>query len=168
MVRHRLPERIRLTSVTRPENQRWVGASFADLVAERGGHPSDVLADWLLENDLHPGVVGTGIANSDPDGVAATLIHPAAVISNSDAGAHLQMMCAVGDTTLLLARHVRDRGDLTVEEAVYQLTGRPAELFGFRDRGVLRAGAMAETTVLAMEELPWEGHRRVADRPPGP
>ena len=48
-------------------------------------------------------------------------------MANSDAGAHLQMMCATGDTTLLLTRHVRDRGDLTVEQAVHKLTGRQAE-----------------------------------------
>jgi N-acyl-D-aspartate/D-glutamate deacylase len=35
-------------------------------------------------------------------------------MANSDAGAHLQMMCAIGDTTLLLTRHVRERGGLTV------------------------------------------------------
>ena len=167
MIRHRLPDRIRLVSVTRPENQRWLGASLADLIRERGGHPSDVLADWLLGNDLEPGVVGTGIANSDPDGVAATLVHPAAVISNSDAGAHLQMMCAVGDTTLLLARHVRDRGDFTLEEAVYQLTGRQAELFGFEDRGVLRTGAVADLTIFSLEELHWDEATMTADLPTG-
>lgn len=167
MIRHRLPERIRLVSVTRPEHERWVGASFADLVADRGGHPSDVMADWLLENDLQPGVVGTGIANSDPDGVAATLVHPAAVISNSDAGAHLQMMCAVGDTTLLLTRHVRDRGDFTVEEAVYQLTGRQAELFGFHGRGVLREGAHADLNVFSLDELHWDEAEMTSDLPGG-
>ena len=40
------------------------------------------------------------------------LVDPDTVIASSDAGAHVQMMCAAGDTTLLLARHVRDRGDL--------------------------------------------------------
>ena len=93
----------------------WVGRTLAELVAERGGHPSDVLADWLLENDLEPGVVGVDVTNADVEGVAAMLQHPAAIISNSDAGAHLQMMCASGDTTLLLTRHVRERGDFTLE-----------------------------------------------------
>ena len=167
MIRHRLPDRIRLISVTRADNERWIGASFADLVAARGGHPSDVLADWVLENDLAPGVVGTGVVNSDPDGVAATLVHPAAVISNSDAGAHLQMMCAVGDTTLLLTRHVRDRGDLTVEDAVHQLTGRQAELFGFADRGVIREGAVADLTVFSLDELHWDEATMTADLPTG-
>ncbi len=167
MIRHRLPERIRLVSVTKPENERWLGASFADLVAERGGHPSDVLADWILDNDLRPGVVGTGVLNSDPDGVAATLLHPAAIISNSDAGAHLQMMCAVGDSTLLLTRHVRDRRDFSVEGAVFQLTGRQAQLFGFEDRGVIREGGAADLNVFALDELHWDEPEMTADLPTG-
>lgn len=167
MIRHRLPERILLVSVTAPENEQWVGRSFADLVAARGGHPSDVLADWLLENDLRPGIVGTGIANNDPDGVAATLKHPAGVVSNSDAGAHLQMMCAVGDSTLLLARHVRDRGDFTLEEAVHKLTGRQAELFGFTRRGRIQAGCKGDLAIFALDELHWDAPEMTADLPRG-
>ena len=38
------------------ENERWVGATLADLVAAAAAsHPSDVLADWLLENQRQPG-----------------------------------------------------------------------------------------------------------------
>ena len=88
MIPHKPADRIRLVSVTRPENERWVGATLADLVADRGGHPSDVLADWLLENDADAGIVGVGVANSDAGGVAETLTHPASVMANSDAGAH--------------------------------------------------------------------------------
>jgi N-acyl-D-aspartate/D-glutamate deacylase len=165
MIRHQLPENIRLVSVTRPENEAWVGKSLADLVAARGGHPSDVLADWLLENDLKPGIVGTGVANADPDAVAATLQHPATIISNSDAGAHVQMMCAAGDTTLLLTRHVRDRGDLSLEQAVWEITGRQSELFGFTDRGILRPGAIADLTVFDLDELHWDQDTFVHDLP---
>ena len=100
MIPHKHADRIRLVSVTRPENERWVGATLADLAADRGGHPSDVLAGWLLDNDADAGIVGVGVANSDAGGVAETLAHPASVMANSDAGAHLQMMCAIGDTTL--------------------------------------------------------------------
>src|SRR5690242_14980432 len=115
-----------LTEPPRPD-----GATLADLVADRGGHPSDVLADWLLDNDVAAGIVGVGVANADPAGVAGTLTHPASVMANSDAGAHLQMMCAIGDTTLMLTRYVRDRGDMSVEQAVHRMTGQLAELFGF-------------------------------------
>jgi N-acyl-D-aspartate/D-glutamate deacylase len=167
MIPHKFPDRIRLVSVTRPENAKWVGSTLADLVAARGGHPSDVLADWLLENDLAPGIVGVGVSNADPDGVAETLVHPASVIANSDAGAHLTMMCAIGDTTLVLTRHVRDRGDLTVEQAVHRMTGRIAEVFGFARRGVLAEGNHGDLTVFALDELGWQPDVFVDDLPLG-
>jgi N-acyl-D-aspartate/D-glutamate deacylase len=167
MIPHKHPERVRFVSVEDPALTPWVGRTLADLVAERGGHPSDALADWLLENDLQPGVVGMGVANSDPDGVAATLVHPAAVIGNSDAGAHVRMMCAAGDSTLLLTRHVRDRGDLSLEAAVHQLTGRQAGLFGFEDRGVIAPGDHADLVVFDLDELRWEPDVVATDLPGG-
>ncbi len=167
MIPHRHPERIRFVSVTRPENEKWVGSTLADLVAARGEHPSDVLADWLLDNDLRPGIVGIGVSNADAAGVAQTLAHPASIIANSDAGAHLAMMCAIGDTTLTLARHVRDRGDLSLERAVHEMTGRLAGLFGFTDRGVLREGAAGDIVVFALDELEWERDVFASDLPTG-
>ena len=167
MIPHKHPERIRLVTVTRPENAKWVGSTLADLVAARGGHPSDVLADWLLENDLAAGIVGVGVSNADPDGVAETLVHPASVIANSDAGAHLTMMCAIGDTTLTLTRHVRDRGDMTVEQAVHRMTGQLADVFGFTGRGVLAEGNHGDVTIFALDELDWQTDVFVDDLPLG-
>jgi N-acyl-D-amino-acid deacylase len=167
IIPHKDPSRIRLVDARTPEGARFVGGSLADLVRERGGHPSDVLADWVRENSLDPGVVGVGVANSDPDGVAFTLKHPAGIVSNSDAGAHLGMMCGAGDTTLLLARHVRDRGDLTVEEGVQALTGRQAALLRLADRGTIAEGKQADLLVFALDELAWEADEFVDDLPAG-
>jgi N-acyl-D-amino-acid deacylase len=164
---HREPEMVRFISVTRKEQQRWVGRTLADLVAERGGHPSDVLADWVLENDCNPGVLAMGLANGDPAGVAELVNHPATIVSASDAGAHLEMMCAAGDTTLLLTRHVRERGDLSLEQAVHELTGRQADVFGFADRGRLAVGAHADLTVFALDDLAWSDAEFVDDVPEG-
>ena len=108
-------ERVRIVEVTNPDDERWIGCSLADLVTERGGHPSDVLADFALANDCRPGIVAVGVANANADSVARTLLDDNVLISSSDAGAHVQMLCASGDTTLLLTRHVRERGDLGFE-----------------------------------------------------
>jgi N-acyl-D-aspartate/D-glutamate deacylase len=107
------------------------------------------------------------VANADPAGVAATLTHPASVMANSDAGAHLQMMCAIGDTTLMLTRHVRDRGDLTVEQAVHRMTGQLAERFGFAGRGRLAEGAAGDLAVFSLDELDWAADVFAADLPEG-
>ena len=150
-----------------PEQDRWLGATLADLVASRGGHPSDVLADFLRDNDLRLSLVGIGVLNSDPAGVASTLRHPASIISAADTGADLQSMCAVGDTTLLLTSFVRDRGDLTLEAAAKELTGRQAELFGFRDRGFIRPGARADLTIFDLDGLSYAPDVMTADLPAG-
>jgi N-acyl-D-amino-acid deacylase len=160
-------DRVRFTSVAQPELEPWLGRSLADLVEERGGHPSDVFADWVLQNDLAPGVVAVGVSNGDVDGVAGLMADPRALISASDAGAHVQMMCAAGDTTLLLTRHVRDRGDLTLEQAVHELTGRQADVFGFHDRGRLAPGFAGDVTVFALDELDWGRDVFVDDLPSG-
>jgi N-acyl-D-aspartate/D-glutamate deacylase len=160
-------EYVRIVEVVGAENDRWLGRTLADVVAERGGHPSDVLADFVLENDCRPGLVAKGISNADVDGVARTLADPRVLISSSDAGAHAQMMCASGDTTLLLTRHVRERQDFTLEDAVYQLTGRQADVFGFRRRGVVAPGNVADLNVFALDELTYGGDEFVHDLPNG-
>jgi N-acyl-D-aspartate/D-glutamate deacylase len=156
---------VRIVEVVGAENERWLGRTLGDVVEQRGGHPSDVLADFVLENDCRPGLVAIGMANADVDGVARTLADPRVLISSSDAGAHAQMMCASGDTTLLLTRHVRERGDFALEDAVYQLTGRQAAVFGFHGRGMVAPGNVADLNVFALDELTYGGDEFVHDLP---
>ncbi|MEO5841835.1 MAG: amidohydrolase family protein [Acidimicrobiales bacterium] len=167
MFPHRRTELVRFVEVFGAENEQWLGRSLAELVTERGGHPSDVFADFVLANDCRPGVVAVGISNADIDGVARTFADPNVLISSSDAGAHMQMLCASGDTTLVLTRHVRERGDFTLEEAVYQLTGRQAEVFGFNGRGKVAVGNVADLTVFALDELHYDDDEFVHDLPGG-
>jgi N-acyl-D-aspartate/D-glutamate deacylase len=112
-------------------------------------------------------VLNVGVSNDDVEAVSDMLRHPAALVGGGDAGAHVGMMCAAGDTTLLLTRHVRDRGDFTLENAVWQLTGRPASIFGFRNRGRIVEGAVADLTVFALDELAWLPDVFVEDLPGG-
>jgi N-acyl-D-aspartate/D-glutamate deacylase len=60
---------------------------------------------------------------------------------------------------------VRDRGDLTLEGAVHELTGRQAQVFGFHDRGVIAAGKIADLAVFALDELHYDPDQFVYDLP---
>ncbi len=164
---HRRLEAVRFVEVVGAENEQWRGRSLADLVDTVGGHPSDVFADFVAANDARPGVVAVGVSNADVDGVARTLLDPSVLISSSDAGAHMQMLCASGDTTLLLTRHVRERADFTLEAAVHELTGRQADVFGFHGRGRIAAGQVADLAVFALDELDYGADEFVHDLPAG-
>jgi len=156
---------VRIVEVHGEANQRDLGRTLDEIVAERGGHPSDAFADFVLANDCRPGVVATGLANGDPAGLAEVYEHPAVLVSSSDAGAHMQMLCASGDTTLLLTRHVRERGDMTLERGVHELTGRQADAFGFPGRGVVAPGNVGDLVVFALDELHYDDDVFVADLP---
>ena len=163
----KFPHNIRLIGVSDEANSRWVGRTLADLIDERGGHPSDVLADWVLENKLAPPIVAIGVLNDNDDAVAEILAHPATLIGSSDAGAHLGMICAYGDTTLILTKFVRDRADMTIETAVFGMTGRLAQILGWKDRGVIAPGAAADITVFALDELEYLPDYFIDDIPGG-
>jgi N-acyl-D-aspartate/D-glutamate deacylase len=60
---------------------------------------------------------------------------------------------------------VRERGDLTVEHAVHEMTGRQAEAFGFHDRGFVAPGAVADLVVFALDELHYDTDEFVTDLP---
>lgn len=164
---HRRPDKVRFVEVFGADQEPWRGRTLGDLVAERGGHPSDVLADFVLANECHPGLVAQGVANADVDEVARVLADPTVLVSSSDAGAHMQMLCASGDSTLLLTRHVRERGDMTLEQAVHCLTGRQADVFGFRGRGRIAEGAVADLVVFDLAELHYDQDGFVEDLPGG-
>ncbi len=163
---HRDLDRVRIETVTRPELEEFVGGTFGEWARDHGGHPSDALADWLELNDLRPGLAYT-TGNSDPERIGALLADDATVVSGSDAGAHCISHCNTGDTTLLLTRHVRDRGDISIERAVAEMTARPADIYGLGDVGRVEVGKRGDLTVFELDALTWQRPEAVYDFPGG-
>jgi N-acyl-D-aspartate/D-glutamate deacylase len=158
------PDLLRVASVGGPDQERWIGRTLADIAAERGGSVADALLGWQRENGFR-GTFVFAIANTDEAEMAKLLQSPVAFISGSDAGAHLLMFCAAGDSTMLLTRYVRERGDMSLEAAVHALTGRQAEILGLRDRGVLAPGKAGDLAIFALDELRYGPEWRVKDVP---
>jgi N-acyl-D-amino-acid deacylase len=52
-----------------------------------------------------------------------------------------------GTNARVLAEYVRNRGVLTLEDAIRRMTSLPARTFGLRDRGLLREGMAADLVV---------------------
>ena len=154
-----------MESATHPE---LIGRRLLAIADERGVDPFDLLLDLTLdEPDLRLFRVKAVVANDDEVGVERLLQAEGCTLGLSDAGAHVGQLCDAPLATDLLARWVRERGVLTLEDAIHKLTQVQADLFGFGDRGVLRVGAAADIAVFDPDTVAPGPLRRVRDFPAG-
>ncbi|MBU6330587.1 MAG: amidohydrolase family protein [Acidobacteria bacterium] len=93
------------------------------------------------------------ILNQDFTVIDQMLTDPRMMLGLADSGAHVGQILDASQPTFFLSYWIRERGLMSIGEGVHQLTGRPAELFGFTDRGRLAVGARADINVFSLEEL---------------
>ncbi|MEA2625055.1 MAG: hypothetical protein QOD06_1100 [Candidatus Binatota bacterium] len=140
--------------------------TVADVARERGADPVDVALDLALATDLQARF-RMAVVNTDESEVEELLQHPTTILGLSDAGAHASQLCDACFSTDLLARWVRGKRALSMEQAVRMLTSRPAEVFGIRDRGRLAVGVPADVVVFDPDTVAAGRLRRVHDLPAG-
>src|SRR4029434_1504905 len=110
-----------IAEVTRPEHRHLEGKTIGELARERGQHPWDTFLDFGLDGELDA-MFDCRLFNIDEDEVRKLLRPEHAAVALSDAGAHLSFLCDAGFGLHLFGHWVRERGDLTLEEAVERVT----------------------------------------------
>ena len=149
-----------------PPEPSLEGRSVAALADERGADPTHLVLDLAIESGLDARF-RMATLNYDDDDVEVLLTDPHTMLGLSDAGAHASQLCDACFSTHLLSHWVRDRGALTLEEAVRKLTSEPADIFGITDRGRLAVGRPADVVVLDPLTVGCSDLRRVHDQPAG-
>jgi N-acyl-D-aspartate/D-glutamate deacylase len=163
-----------LRQVQSEANQPLVGKRLAEIAAIRNTSALDVMIDLSLEEDLDAHFLAGDMGHNDVERVGALLKHPNVHIGASDGGAHIMSFSTYGDTGYLFSQYVRQTGTLGLEAAVKKITQDPAEIWGLKDRGVLKAGFAADVTIFDAEtidrgdeyyvqDVPGEGSRYVRD-----
>lgn len=127
-----------------------VGRSFGDVAKERNLHPVDAFLDLVVEHGKQLRW-RTTIANDRPREIAALINEPAALIGFADSGAHIRNM-AFYSFPLRMLKYVRDTNTMSIEKAVWRLTGELADWLGV-DAGHLRVGDRADLAILDPEAL---------------
>jgi dihydroorotase/N-acyl-D-amino-acid deacylase len=132
-----------------PASASASGKTIAEIAAARGVEPEEALLDLLVADRLNTGNL---LFIMDERDVERALADPfVAFCTDSPAGATDGPLDEPGghprgwgSTARILGHYVREKGLLSLEEAVRKMTSFPASRAGLADRGLLRAGMKAD------------------------
>src|SRR5499433_3859470 len=145
--------KMRVVEVRHPRNYPYEGKTIAELAEMTGKHPMDAMLDLALDEDLRTEFTTDPTNGTDPQAVAEILNHPYIHPCVSDGGAHVRYLTLGTWPVNLLAMWTRDRQVMSLEKAHYKISGLPAWIAGFTDRGILREGFAADIIVYDQEKL---------------
>ena len=144
-------ENIFVSSVASQKNQHLVGKNIAELAKQKGVTPAKAVCEVLLEGGGRVGYIGY---NSSEQDVETVLRHPRTSVGSDglDVGErpHPRLY---GTFARILGEYVRKRGVLSLEEAVYKMTGLPAAQMKLGGIGRLAPGYRADLVLFDPETV---------------
>lgn len=152
MVQENGPENVMPVGFYKPENQHYVGRRLAAIAAERGQDWADAAMDLLLSEEQR---IGTIYFSMNEENLKLQLRQPWIKIS-TDAGGYDPAWGKAwgpihprgyGTYPRVLGKFVREEGVIPLEDAVRKMTSAVADRLGLRDRGLLRAGLLADVVL---------------------
>ena len=159
--------RITLHEVKDPELKKFEGLTVAEIAEKQGKDGVDAFLDVTLADDLDCEFTMQSF-NTRIDRMTEILNDRSFLIGLGDGGAHVDMLCDCGYPTYVLGTWVRERGALSLEEAVRRMTSDPADFFGIRGRGRLKPGFAADVVIFSEKEVSSAGRpERRFDLPGG-
>ena len=160
-------DKIIVREVNNKKYENLEGRSIKDIALDANVNP----LDWLLDHSLSVNGMDTlfiaMLLNSDEKAVGKLLKHPRSNITLSDAGAHLTFFNDAGYGLYMLQRWVRENKLMSIEEAIYNLTGKQADIYRIDQRGRLVPGQYADMMLFDPDEVAVSQSYRVSDLPGG-
>lgn len=144
------PDNIYISGVKTPKNRDKVGMNLTQIAQMRGISPADAVFDLLLDEENDVSMVdyyGT------EDQVGTLLQRPEMNVCTDGLYTDHPHPRVYGTYPRILGRYVREQKLLPLESAVRKMTGRPAEVFRIRQRGILREGNYADITVFDPDRI---------------
>lgn len=127
------------------------GKSLAEILSDRAIEVTLVNAADLVMEIIAGGGARAIYHAMDESDVERIMRHPATAIASDGGvsvfGQGVPHPREYGTFARVLGRYVREREQLTLEEAVRKMSGATAQRLGLRDRGLLREGLIADIVV---------------------
>ncbi|NQV99296.1 MAG: amidohydrolase family protein [Rhodospirillales bacterium] len=159
-------DKLELIEASLAANRGLEGKTVDRLAADAGREPLDWILDFAVSEDLES-LFTAVLLNSDETAVGRMIRDPNALVSLSDAGAHLTFFCDAGFGLHLMGHWSRDLGVLSLEQAVHELTAKPAAIYRIPNRGRIGVGYHADLLLFDAATVARGPKRRVHDLPGG-
>lgn len=122
----------------------------------RGSDSLDDQIELILDIEARGG--GSGVYHSmNEEDLTSFLKHPSTMIASDggprEFGADLPHPRSYGNAARFLARYVRDKKLMSLEEGVRRLSALPAETFRLKDRGVIEVGGFADIVIFDLKAI---------------
>jgi N-acyl-D-amino-acid deacylase len=145
-------DKILVSSVETEENKQLEGKNILEVAKIRNQPPMEAFFDLLIEENAQVGAV---LFMMSEDNIAAKMKQRwVAISTDADAlspegilGKGKPHPRAYGTYPRVLGRYVREKGIITLEDAIRKMTSLPAQRMGIQNRGLLKAGMYADITI---------------------
>jgi N-acyl-D-aspartate/D-glutamate deacylase len=141
-----------ISSLSKGDDANLEGTNVAEISESRGTDPADCMMDLLLEQDGKVAIVFFHMAGADVDQVVrwARSLIASDSLHDQARKPHPRLY---GTFPHVLARYVREKKLLTLEEAIRKMTSFPARRFKLGKRGLIAPGYAADLVVFDPEVI---------------
>lgn len=133
-----------VTFVKTEKNQDAIGKNLVELGEMRGKEPLDAAFDLLLEEE---NVVGMVDFYGTEEHVVRIMTRPEQNVSTDGIMGAKPHPRLYGTFPRILGKYVREEKVMSLETAIYKMTGKPASVLGLKDRGILKEGFFADVVI---------------------
>lgn len=148
----------KITISISPLNKEMTHKKITDIAKAQGKSIEEAIVDVLIASDAR---VVTMMEVLSEKNMIKVIQHPFSVISSNGSGYNVEHRDSgelvhprnFGSFPRVLARYVKERRALSWEEAIWKMTGKPAEKFQLEKRGTLKEGNIADIAVINPETI---------------
>ncbi len=151
-------EGVVISSINNEDLSSFKGKSVQQIANEINMEPFDTAVKLLVESGGRVSMVGFGMSETSTEKI---LSHPRVMIA-SDASAHapypplnknIAHPRAYGTFPRAIAKYVKERNIVSLEEMIKKMTLMPAQKIGIKDRGEIAIGKRADITIFNYDTI---------------
>ena len=145
-------ESIMISSLHNSERKDYEGKTVAEIAKKLKVSPLEFVLDLLIAEDCRVGVLFFNMSEENLEEILSwdfVMIGSDSSLRSTSGALHFgrpHPRC-YGTFSSVIRKYVNEKKLLSIEEAIYKMTGLPAHKLGLKDRGILKEGFFADITI---------------------